>query len=192
MSDLVDLGTALSDNSADHIVGDINLLCQWLTGHNSTDRGSGRGTACLSRLRGSIGSGLVGASASVACVRSSTIVQSCRLRDGGGDGLAVKVRDAIGSRRSPVGMRMMSLEGIGMAILTPGRLRDVGNHLHAARNSPGRATTACSVSRSCGPSKALRELLYQRNGDIVSGNMDRIRDTKDYKRPFSGQGKAGI
>jgi hypothetical protein len=104
----------------------------------------------------------------------------------------MEIRDTIGTGCTTVGVRVVTLEGVRMTILTASRLRNVWDDLHATRHSTSRTTAAGSISRGSGAAKALSELLHKRHGDIVSGDVDGIRNTKDDKRPLSGEGQAGV
>ena len=193
--DLVDLRTTLSDDGANHIVGDVDLLCQWLTGHDTTDgRGRRWATPSLSscRLWCTVGCGLVRASASVRGVRGSTVVHrglSYRSRSGRA---ALEVGNAITAGRAPVGVRVVTLEGVGMAVLTTGWLRHVRHNLHASGHSTGRTAAAGGIRRRRGSAKALRQLLNKGHCNIVGSDVHSVGNAKDYKGPLSRQGQAGI
>lgn len=190
MSDLIDLGSTLADNGTNHIVGDVDLLSQWLARHDATNRSSSRG-ACLSGLGCSIGSGLSRTSTGVRGMGSSAIWHS-GLRDRGGCRLAMEVGNAIGTCRSPIGVRVMSSEGIRMTILATDGLRNIRYHLHAARDGSSRTSAPGSVGRSGRSAETLGELLDQSNGNIVGGDVNCICDTENYKGALRRQGKARI
>jgi hypothetical protein len=114
-------------------------------------------------------------------VGSGTTIVHGWLSYRGRSGLAMKIRNAISTRSSPVGVRVVTLESIRMAILTAGWLRDIRDDLHATGNGSSRSTTSGSIGRSCWSAKTFRELLDKRHSNIVSGNVDSIRNTQDYK-----------
>lgn len=190
MPDLVDLGSSLADNRTNHIVGDVDLLSQWLTGHHAANR-SPSGGAGLSGLGSSVWSGLVRASASICSMWRGTIGHG-GLADRGGCGLAMEIGDAICTSCGAVGVRVVSPEGVWVTVLAADWLRNVRDNLHAARNSSSRATATGSVRGSGRSAETIGELLDQSNGDIVGGDVDCIRNTKDYERTLRGQGKTGI
>jgi hypothetical protein len=179
--DLIDLGTTLSDDGTDHVIGNVNLLSQWLTRHNTSNGcGRGRGAACLSGLRCAVWSRLMGASSCIRGMGGSSIMQS-RLSHRCGSRLTVKVRDPISACSSAIGVGMVSLEMFWMAILTTSGLWDIRDNLHTARHCTSRATAASGISRGCRTSKALSELLDEGYGDVVGSDVDRIGNAEDYK-----------
>lgn len=160
MPDLVNLSTALPDNGTDHVIRDINLLREWLTRQDAADGCSAGAAAGLCSMRGTVGTGLVGTRASVGWVRSRAVGHGGRrLRDGGWDGLAVEVRNAVGARHESVGVVVVALEGVRVAVLASGRLRDVRDDLHAAGDGAGGTAAAGCVRGGCGAAEAFCELL---------------------------------
>lgn len=146
VSNLIDLRTALSDDGTNHVVGDVDLLSQWLTRHDTPNGcGRGRSAACLSGLRCAVWSRLMGASSCVRGMGSSSIMQS-RLGHWCGSRLTVKVRDPIGACSSAIGVGMVSLEMFWMAILTTSGLWNIRDNLHTARHCSSRATAASGIS----------------------------------------------
>lgn len=191
MPNLVDLRAALSDNRANHVVGDVNLLSQWLTRHDTASRTARSRCARLGRLRCPIWVRLVRASAPIrgmGCtpVRHGGLIDRCGCR------LAMEVRDAISARRCAVGVRMMSLEGVRMSILSSGRLRDIRHHLHPTRDGASWASAAGGVSRRGRSAEAFGELFNQGNSDIVGRNVNGVRNTKYDQGTLSRQGKTSI
>lgn len=190
MSDFVDLGSALSDDRANHVVGDVDLLSQWLAGHHAANRSCSR-SAGLGGLGCSVRTGLVGTSTGIRGMGGSAIRHG-RLVDRGRSRLAMEVGNTVGTRRSAVRMRVMSSEGLRMTVLAADRLGDIGHHLHTARDGSSRTSAAGSVGRSGWSAETLGELLDQGNGNIVGGNVDCIRNTEDHKGALRRQGKACI
>lgn len=190
MTDLVDLGSSLADYRTDHIVRDIDLLSQWLAGHHAANRGTS-GSAGLGWLGSSVWSGLLRASAGICSMRRGTIGHS-GLANRGGCGLAMEVGNAICTSCGAVGVRVVSSEGVRVAVLAADWLRNIRDDLHTTRDSSSRTTATCGVRRSSRPAKTIGELLDQSNGDVVSGNVDCIRNTEDYEGTLRRQGKAGI
>lgn len=188
--DLVDLGTTLTNDGTDHVIGDVDLLGQWLAGDNPSHRCSGRSAMRLSRLRSTVRRGLMRTSTGVRCAGRSIV--KGRLCDRGWGGLAVEVRDTISTGRCPVWLSVVSLERVWMTVLSTSRLRNIGHHLHTARNDTSRTTASGGVGRSSWSSKPLSELLDQGHSHIVGGNMHSISNTKNDKRTLSGQRKACI
>lgn len=93
---------------------------------------------------------------------------------------------------STTGLLMLTFVRIWMTILTACWLRDVWDNLHASRNNTSGTTTASGVCRCGRSSEALGELLHQSNSDVVSRNVDRIRNAEDDKGSFGGERKTGI
>ena len=106
--------------------------------------------------------------------------------------LSVKVGDTIRTGRSPMGLSVVSLEGVRMAILTASRLRNIGNDLHATRDHTSWTTAPRSIRRCSGTSEPLSELLNQGNSNIVSCNVHSISNTEDNEGTFGRQGKASV
>ena len=191
MSDLVDLGSSLSDDRTDHVVRDEDLLGERLTRHGAASGASaGIGSTLLRGLGSSVRRGL-GTAASIGGMGSTTIRHG-GLTDRRGCGLTMHIGDAVRATTSTVGVRVMPFEGIRMTILTTGRLGNIRNHLHAAGHSPSRTTAPCSVSRGSRSTETLSELLDQGHGNVVRSNVNSIRNTKDNKRALSRQRKASI
>lgn len=194
VTDLVDLGSSLSNDSANHVVGDVDLLGQWLAGHDTAD-GSGRRrpttSLCGGRLRRTVGRGLVRASASIRGVGSSTVghrglgYRSLRCR-------ALEVRNAIAASCAAVGVRVVTLEGVGMAVLPTSGLRHVRHNLHAARHSASRTAAAGGIGRGSGAAEAFCQLLDESHGNVVGSDVHCVSNTENNKGPFSRQGKASI
>lgn len=107
-------------------------------------------------------------------------------------GLAVHIRNTVSTRCGAVGVRVVPPEGVGMTVLTTGRLRNVRHDLHATGHCSSRTTAPSRVRRSRWSSKAFSELLNEGHGDIVCGDVYGISNTKDDERPFGRQGKASV
>lgn len=194
MPDLVDLGAALADDRTDHVIGDVDLLGQWLAGESS-----GHGLTWLRRmgldwLRSAVGSRLMGASASVAARR--LVVK--RLRGVWVCDLAwhtATIRHTVpgvGGGSSTVLLGMVSLKALGMAVLPASSLGDIRYDLHAARDNASWASTASSIGRGSWATKPLSQLFNQSDRNVVGCNVHSVSNTKDNKRSFGGQGQAGI
>lgn len=197
VSNLVDLRTTLANYGTNHVVGDVDLLGQWLTGHDSTN-GSGRRCRTPGRWcrLGTIRRGLR-ADCGICGVRSgagsgSRTVGHGWLRNRRRSGLSRHVGNTVGARCGPVGVRVMSPEGVRVTILATSRLRDVRHNLHATGNCSSRTSTPGSISGSRRSSKAFGELLDEGSADVVRGNVHGIGNTEDDKRPLSRQGEASI
>jgi hypothetical protein len=191
---LVNFGSTLADDGANHVVGNVDLLGQWLTGHGSAHRGRGcwRSTA-RGRLLGAAneGSGLVGACATVSGLGSGREVH-WGLGDGSGSWLAVQVGNTVCTTTGTVGVRVVTLESLGVAVLAAGGLRNVWNNLHTTRDSTGRTAAASGICRSRGTAVTFRQLLDQGDCDIVGSNVNGICNTENDKGSFRGQGEASI
>ena len=197
MSNFVDLRATLSNYGTDHVVRNEDLLSQGLTGHNSTNGGSRcRGTPCRSRLR-TIRRGLVWTGTCICGVRSRSssrsrpVVQGW-LRNGGWCGLARHVSNTVSTCCSPVGVRVMSPEGVWVTVLATSRLRNVRHDLHATWNCSSRATAPGSVSGSCWSTETFSKLLDESHGNVIRGNVYGISNTENDKRPLGRQLKAGV
>lgn len=186
---LVDFLSTLADDSPDHVVGDVNLLCQGRTCHGT---GHWLSLWASMRLRDGVTTCLVRWH-----VRSCTIRGGSRLRrivHGGigrrlGHGAAMlrRILLGIGVRRHMVGAGIRPTSIVFTVTKVPGgRLRRVWHDLHTTGDYTGRAATSRGISRSSRTSEALVELFQESTADIVSSNMNRVRNTHHDKRAFSG------
>ena len=184
----VDLGTALSDDGTDHVVGNEDLLGDGLSGECGTtlhrllwrSRAWLCGSSVAVRLR------LLRASTDIRCTGRASAVGHLTLgmlhRR-----LALLVgHGVLGSRGASSGKsRLLVLTGV--AHLTASVLRNIRNYLHAARDNTLRTTVTDSIRRSCWSAEALSQLLDKRATDIVGGNVDSISDTKYNERALCRQ-----
>jgi hypothetical protein len=190
----VNLSTTLSDDGTDHVVGNINLLSQWLARHGAAyrSRGSWGTTSRGGLLRSAnIGSGLMGSCATVGSLGCGGEVHGS-LGNRSRSRLAVKVGNTVRTATGAVGVGVVTLESIGMAVLTAGRLGNVRDDLHAARDSTCRTAAASSVGRGRGTAVTLGQLLNQGGSNVIGGNVNGICDTKDDEGALCGQRKACI
>lgn len=174
----VDLGSSLSDDRSDHIVGDENLLREGLSRQHShrvgrLPSGLGRRSGSLARLMRPgtrISTGLLGVG----------VVNRCL---GGRSGsLSVEIGHSVRVGRSALGCIVMTLERLGVAVGPMEGLGLVRDDLHSAGNGAGRPAGASCVGRSRGSSVTLGELLDEGVGDVVSRDMDGIGDTSHNQR----------
>lgn len=193
---LVDLCTALSDDSADHVVGDKDLLSQRLAGHHALHgllrRTGVRGTCCgrgrLSRVCSCVRSRSVGACADIwLSRRCSRVVNGClRVHRGGCAAVRVLLLHTVASGRRAALCRRLAAEVIWRSPLSTSRLRNIRDHLHTSRHNTCRSAAACSVGRSCGASEALSQLLDKSTADIVCCDVDSICYTQNNERTLGG------
>lgn len=191
MSDFVDLRSALPDNRANHVVGNVDLLSQWLAWHRAAAASWASRSPRLSRLSGSVLCGLLRSTGPI-CGMGAAAIRHGGLADGRGHRLAMHVGDAITACRGAVGVRMVSLERIRMAVLPTGWLRDIRHNLHTTGDGAGWAPAARGVGRGRRTAETLGELLDKSDGNVVGGDVDGIRNSEDHEGTFSGQGKTGI
>ena len=114
------------------------------------------------------------------------------LGDRSGSWLAVKVGNTVCTTTGTVGVRVVTLESLGVAVLAASGLRNVWNNLHTTRDSTGRTAAASGICRSRGTTVTFRQLLDQGDCDIVGSNVDGICNTEDDKGSFRGQGETSI
>jgi hypothetical protein len=79
-----------------------------------------------------------------------------------------------------------------VAIVPTSWMRHVRDHLHTTRHGTSRATTSRSIGRGSWAAKPLIQLLQEGAANIVSRNMNGVRNTHDDKRPLRRQGEASI
>ena len=155
LPNLVDLGSSLANDCSNHVVGNEDLLRQWLTRYHTLHRLSWWPSMALSRLMACVLHRLMRTSCSVTrLLRRTTVMhRSLRLLL---RWLSVEVRDTVRISRCTISLVIMSLEVIGMTIVTAGRLWYIWHDLHAARNNTRRSAATCGIGRCCRTSKALR------------------------------------
>lgn len=73
----------------------------------------------------------------------------------------------------------MALVVVRMTVLSASRLRDVWDHLHAARNNARWSTTTSSICRSCRSTKPFSQLFHQCLSDVVSSDVNCISYTEN-------------
>lgn len=144
----------------------------------------------MGRLMGCMLWRLMGSSSRIALLRRTAIVYG-RLGLLLGR-LTMKIWHAIRVCRRTLWLVVVSSIIIGMAVLTSGGLRHVGNNLHTTRNDTSRASAPSSISRSCWPTKALGQLLHKRLSNVISSNVHSICNTKDDQRSFCRKRQAGV
>ena len=181
LSNFVDLGSSLANDCSNHVIGNEDLLRQRLTRYHTLHRLGWWPSMTLSRLMACVLHRLMRTSCSVTrLLRRTTVMhRSLRLLL---RWLSMEVRDTVRISRCTISLVIMSLEVIGMAIVTAGRLGYIWHDLHAARNNTRRSTATCGIRRCCRASKALRQLFHKSLSDVVGCYMNSIGDTKDYKR----------
>jgi hypothetical protein len=181
---LVDLGAALSDDRAHHIVGNEDLLGDRLARERGTalHRLLGGGRAWLSRTSVAILLlWLLRASADVGSARGASTVAHLSLRMLHGR-LTLLVRHGV--LWSGSASRLLSLPAtvlIGVTHLAASVLGNVRDDLHAARHNALRTTVTNSVSRSSWAAKALSQLLHEGATNVVSSDVNGVSDTKDHE-----------
>ncbi len=104
--------------------------------------------------------------------------------------LAMKIRHAVWIRWSALGLIVMTFVIVWMAILSTSWLRNVWHHLHTTWYHSSRAATSCSIRRSRRPAETFRELFDKRAGNVISRDVDGVRNTEDNQRTFGGQRQA--
>ena len=77
---------------------------------------------------------------------------------------------------------------VGVSILASSGLGNVWLDRHATRDDVGCRTAPGGILRCSGATEALCELLAQRLGDVVHGDVDRVRYTKYHKRALTRVG----
>lgn len=181
LPDLVDLLTAFTDDSTDHVIGNVNLLRERTTGHSAVHRlalGTAvrRGTDMRRHVRLGV------RSSSVRCWLTAVLHRHGRVWRSS----AVGIVRWVGCRRHVVSSAILVTAVVfGPAVMTRSWLRRVRNNLHASRDRTSRRSTACGIGRSCWATKTLIKLLEKSASDIVSGNMDSVCDTHNHERPFA-------
>lgn len=155
----VDLLPALSDDGANHIVGDVDLLGQRRARHGSSVNGLSRVSAV--RLRhGSTGVGLHRSSGAIAASLRCTVVNRH-----GRVGLGCLVRVRLRAVRSSwqavmLGASVVSaVVVITVTVVASGWLWAVRDDLHAARDNASRATTPCRIRGGSRAAEPVVQLL---------------------------------
>lgn len=189
LADLVDLGSSLSDDRADHVVGDEDLLGErlagkhghWIRGRASLGGRSTVGLAGLMRSSARISSGVLG-------VR----VVDWGLRGRRGR-LPVEIGDTVGVGGRALRRVRVALIGFRVAVISVKGLRLVRNDLHSTGNGSSGSTGSRGVGRRGGSSVSVGELLHERAGDVVGSDMDGISDAGHNQGALSRQrqGRAG-
>jgi hypothetical protein len=153
---LVDLRTALSDDSADHVVGDEDLLSQRLAGHHALHgllRGACVSGRCcsrsgLSRVGRSVRSWSMRTCADVwLSGRCSGVVHGClRVHGCGCAAVRVLLLHTIASRGRAALSRRLATEVVWGTPLSTSRLRNIRNDLHTSRYDTSRSAATSSIS----------------------------------------------
>lgn len=190
LPDLVDLCATFPNDSADHVVGNEDLLSQRLTWYHALNGLRWWSSMAMGWLMGRVLWRLMRSSSCITLLRRTAIVYG-RLRLLLGR-LTMKIWHAIRIRRCTLRLVIVSSIVFWMTILASGGLRHVRNHLHTAGNDTGRSPTSSSVRRSCWTTKALGQLLYKRLSNVVRSNMHSICDTKNDERSFCGERQARV
>lgn len=186
LADLVDLRTSLADDCPDHVVGDVDLLRQWLAWDNSLHRlrrgssmGSRHSTGCL-RLWGH-GAIAHGRGAAIAHRGSRWLRDWC-----------LSIRLPILSRGRVARTHVMVAEIFRMTKAAACRLGHVRDDLHPTRYNTGGASAACRIRRRRRPAKTIGELLQESACDVVRCDMHSVGNTKNDKRSLSREWEAGV
>lgn len=190
LSDLIDLGASLANDSSNHIIWNEDLLGQWLTRNNR------RGWATGAWLRLSKATmvwllWLLGSDASITsnCGRSTIVHWYSWL---GLWGLTMgSIWLAVAVARSRVSTAIVAAV-VGMSIISSGRLGNIRHNLHTTRNNTSRTSTSRSVSGSCRATKSLGELFEERATNIVCSNVDGVRNTKNDQRTLGREWEARV
>lgn len=183
LSDLIDLLSALADDGADHVVGDEDLLGQGRPWHTSMRGGTAVRTGMGSwtnmgrrMMRLGMRSAAIRSTGNRSTVRHWNRGMGLRVLRMTAIRLGIRVgRHVLGSSliapRIVVAVSKVAASGLGR----------VWNDLHTTRDRASRATTASSISRRRWTSETFVELLEQCAGNIISRNMDSIRNTHNNK-----------
>ena len=94
----------------------------------------------------------------------------------------MQIWNTVGVSRGTLRLIVMPSVVVRMTILTTSRLGYIWDYLHATRNNACRSSTTRGVCRSCGTTETLCQLLNKRLSNVVSGNVNSIRNTKDNER----------
>lgn len=81
---------------------------------------------------------------------------------------------------------------LAIAIVAAGRRGHVWDDLHTTRHGTSRGTTPSSICRSSRSTKPLVELLKKGAADIISSNMNSVRNAHHDKRSLSRQGQGRV
>lgn len=192
LSNLVDLLSTLANNGTDHVVGDVDLLGQWGTGHTGTTvhglltLRSSMGLRCChmtAMLRRHVRSGTIATGGLGGVVQRST---GSRLRHGA---VVRRLLLRIGvGRQVVVGSRIRtSAVVLALSKVASGRLGAVWDDLHTARDDTSGATTARGICRGCRSTEALIELLQKCTSDVIGSDMHSVGYTHYYERALGGQ-----
>ena len=175
LANLINLGTALADDCADHIIRDKDLLGEGLARQHVCHRVCGRSllrgraSTCLARLVG-------------ACTRVCIGSLRVRVVNGGlGDGCrgwAVEIGDAIGVSRCALGTVVVAFISVRIPIGSVHRLWLVGDNLHPPRDWASGAAGAGCVSRCSRAAKTLGQLLDKSIANVVSRDMNCVRNAE--------------
>lgn len=186
VSDLVDLGTTLTDDGADHIVGNVDLLGNGLARNNTGKRLSSRAAVRLG-MRSSVRSRLMRASTGIWSTSCTTAIVQRRLCNWSlSSRTAMGIWCAVGAGAGSVVLWVVTSGRIGMTVLSASRLRDIRNDLHTAGYDTSRTAATSGVGRCSRSTEPLGQLLYKSHSNIVSRNVHGISDTQHNKRAFSG------
>ena len=187
---LIDLLAALANNGADHIIGNVDLLCERCTGHGSA--GNWLPMRSGMRLRPSVAPMLLRGH-----VRTGAAVTS------GSSGMAT-----VGNSRSWAGVSLVRMAILGCVLLVgrhvvgagigtatvvvvaaskvpSSRLRCVGDNLQAAWHSASGSTAAGGIGRRSRSAETIVELLKQSAAYIVGGDVNGIGDAHNNERAFT-------
>lgn len=191
LANLVDLLAALSDDSSDHVIGNVDLLSNCLTGHVCTSHRLPMGANMGMSSRMADVRRLNMGSRSIAGSGGGSVVH----RHGGSrmNGVGrVAVRLCVGRRRHVMSprVRTSTVIGVPVAIVATSGLGIIRDHLHTTRNSADRATAARGISRCSRAAKTLIQLFEKSAANIVGGDVNGVSHTHDNKRALCGQGQA--
>lgn len=185
LPDFVDLLATFADDGADHVVGNVDLLCKRCTRHASTtvhglrlrsavDMGASVGAS----VRLHVGLRAISASSLGTVVHWDRRVGLSRMR-----GTAVWRRIGL---RHLLGARVMA-RVVSTVILTPSvvaasRLGHVGDDLHASRNSTCGSTAPCRICRGGRTAESLVQLFEECASNVVRRNVNGVCHTHYHQR----------
>lgn len=179
LPNLVDLLAALTDDSADHVVGNVDLLCKGSSRHASTTVHGLRlrstvpymGTGVRTSVRLHVGLRTIRASSLGTIVHRYRRVRLSRMC-GATIWRRIGLRHLLGTR---IMARVVSAVVLASPIVATRRLGHVGDDLHASGNSTCRPTTPRRIGRGGRTTKSLVQLFEERASNVVRRNVNGIR-----------------
>ena len=190
LTNLIDLGSALADDSTDHVVRDVDLLRQWLPWNNTLHR-LNRWSCMASSGWTSVTTGhlwLLWSDAGVGCCLWAPV---CDWRSGAL--LWDWCSSGLGSIWclvwcwSAAGAWVVLLHVAGVTVAATCGLWDVWNNLHATWDNASWATLAGSICRCGWTTESGSELVHEGGSDVVCGDVDGVCYTEDNEGSLAGK-----